>query len=392
MARELKVEMKHRPLGGTGMEPSILGLGCMRLPVIDGDNSRIDEPAAVELIRAAVDSGITYIDTAYPYHGPGWPNGGDSEVVLGRALAEDGYRDRVLIATKLTPETVSTPEECEAMLDMQLERLQTDHIDCYLLHSLNAGSWKKLVGLGALDLLDRAKADGRIRAAGFSFHDDLDVFKEIVDAYDWDFCQIQLNIVDVEFQAGLAGLRYAAEKGLGVVIMEPLKGGRLARTPPAEVCAIWDDAAVCRSPVEWALRWIWSLPEVTTVLSGMTTLEQLEENVAVASAIDVGFFSPDDYARVDAVREAYQSKLIADCTACKYCMPCPYGLDIPTYLKMLNNQSVYNDYDNVKKYYDAHDAVRASGCTACGTCEALCPQHLPIIDLMEQVAEVFERS
>lgn len=388
--REPGTAMKHRRLGSTGMEPSILGMGCMRLPVIDGDNARIDEPAAIALIREAIDLGVTYVDTAFPYHGPGWPQGGDSELVVGRALAQDGYRDKVILATKLTPETVSTPEECEAMLDNQLERLQTDHIDCYLLHSLNAESWEKLVGLGALDLLDRAKADGRIRAAGFSFHDDVDVFKRIVDAYDWDFCQIQLNIVDVEFQAGLEGLRYAADKGLGVVIMEPLKGGRLARTPPQEVCDIWDDAKVCRSPVEWALRWVWSFPEVTTVLSGMTTPEQLRENVAIASAEDVGFFSPDDYTRVDAVREAYKSKLIADCTACKYCMPCPFGLDIPTYLKMLNNQSIYNDRDNVKRFYDAHDAEPASACTACGNCEALCPQHLPIIDLMEQVSEVFD--
>lgn len=381
--------MKHRPLGSTGLTPSILGFGAMRLPVIDNDNSRIDEVAATALVREAIDSGITYIDTAFPYHSEGWPQGGNSEPFLGRALS-DGYRERVILATKLTPATVSTYEEAEAMLNSQLERLRTDHIDCYLVHSLNAEAWEKMLGLGVLDLLEKAKADGRIRFAGFSFHDSLDVFRTIVDAYEWDFCQIQLNYVDIEFQAGLEGLRYAGEKGLGVVIMEPLKGGRLARKPPEDVAAIWAQTGIERTPAEWALRWVWSFPEVSVVLSGMTTPEQLRENVAIASAEDVGFFSPRDYEAVEKVRVAFASRTVADCTACKYCMPCPFGLDIPTYLKMLNNASVYNDRDNVKTFYDAHGSAKASECTQCGTCEERCPQRLSIIELMEQVAETFE--
>lgn len=382
--------MQYRPLGSTGISPSILGFGAMRLPVVDGDNARIDEPAATALVREAIDSGVTYVDAAYPYHGPGWPQAGMCEPFLGRAL-QDGYRDRVTLATKLTPETVESPQDLEQMLDSQLTRLQTDRIDCYLVHSLTRSAWEKMLSLGVLDVLDRAKADGRIRFAGFSFHDSVDVFKEIVDSYAWDFCQIQLNYMDTEFQAGLEGLRYASDKGLGVIVMEPLKGGRLARKAPEDVERAWADSGVVRSPAEWALRWVWAQPGVSLLLSGMTTAEQLRENISIASADDVGVFSPEEYAAVERVKETFASRTVADCTGCRYCMPCPFGLDIPTYLKMLNNASIYNDRDNVKSFYDEHPHERASECTRCGTCEPRCPQHLPIPDLMEKVVDTFER-
>lgn len=381
--------MERRPLGSTGISLPVLGLGAMRLPVIDGDNARIDEDAALRLVRTAVDLGVDYIDTAYPYHGPGWPRAGASEPFIGRAL-RDGYRDRVTLATKLTPATVEKADDLERMLESQLERLCTDHIDCYLLHSLDAAAFKKLVGLGALDLLERALDDGRIRNAGFSFHDSYPVFEHIVDAWRWDFCQIQLNYMDVGFQAGLAGLRHAHGRGLGTIVMEPLKGGRLARRPPADVQAVWDATGIDRSPAEWALRWLWSMPEVTCVLSGMTTLEQLHENVAAATRPDFDVFTEAEHDAVRRAREAFADRTVADCTACGYCKPCPSGIDIPTFLKMLNNASMYDDRDGVKRFYDTHDSARASECTACRVCEGRCPQGLPVARLMERVAETFE--
>ena len=261
--------MFYRALGPNGPEVSILGFGCMRLPVVGGRQDVVDEPLATSMIRSAIEAGVNYVDTAFPYHGTSFTEPGQSELVVGRALA-DGYRERVLLATKLPSWLVKSRGDMDRFLEGQLERLGTDHLDTYLLHALNASTWKNLEAVGALEFLDAAIADGRIRYAGFSFHDELSVFKCIVDAHDWTFCQIQYNLLDVDYQAGSRGLRYAAARGLGVIVMEPLKGGRLAGRVPADVAEVWASAEVDRTPAEWALRWVWNDPDVSMLLSGMS--------------------------------------------------------------------------------------------------------------------------
>jgi uncharacterized protein len=278
--------MEYRVLGKTRARVSALGFGAMRLP-LRGDESEVDEGAAVEMIRWAVDHGVNYLDTAYVYHG------GNGEAVVGRAL-RDGYRDRVLLATKLPIWSIQHRDDCDRIFDEQLARLQTDRIDCYLLHCLQEPTWPAMRDLGVLDWAEEQQAAGRIRHFGFSFHDSYEVLVEIVDAYDWSFCQIQYNLVNEDVQAGTKGLRYAAAKGLGVIVMEPLFGGTLAEPPPT-VRQIWEAAGPQYQPVDLALRWVWNQPEVSLVLSGMSTLDQVRENVESASRAGVGTLTPAEH-------------------------------------------------------------------------------------------------
>lgn len=279
--------MQYRPFGKLGYKVSALGFGCMRFPATrDG---HIDETKATEMVRYAIDCGVNYLDSGYGYHH------GESEPFLGRAL-QDGYRAKVRLATKLLVRALEKSSDCERLLDEQMERLQTDYLDVYLLHGLRRWRWEdKVLPMGVLDFLDRALADGRIGAAGFSFHDSFGMFKEIIDAYDnWSVAQIQYNYMNEEFQAGTRGLRYATAKGLAVVIMEPLLGGKLADAPD-RIRALWDSGQAERSPAEWALQWLWGQPEVSVVLSGMSTLEQVEENVASAEHSVIGALSTGDW-------------------------------------------------------------------------------------------------
>ena len=373
--------MLYRDLGRTGERVSILGFGCMRLPVLDGRRDCIDVPLATEMLHYAIDHGVNYVDTAFPYHGSSFENPGESEGFVGGALA-GGYREKVLLATKLPPWAVESRADMDRILAGQLERLQTDHIDCYLMHGIGATSWPKLVDLGALEFMDAAKADGRIRYAGFSYHDDPPAFAPIVDAYDWDFCQIQYNYMDVDYQAGRAGLEYAAERGLGVVVMEPLKGGRLAGRTPAEVQALWDSAPVMRSPVQWALRFVWDDPRVSLLLSGMSTMEHVVENVEIAGRAVAGSLSSAEHALIEQVREAYQARIAVDCTECRYCLPCPEGITIPLILSCVNNAALFDDLAAEMAAYKfelgAGHTAPASACTECGQCEEACPQHIKV--------------
>jgi predicted aldo/keto reductase-like oxidoreductase len=374
-------------MGKTGDRLSILGYGTMRLPE---KNGRIDEARAARQIRHAIDSGVNFVDTAFPYHL------GGSEPFLGRALA-DGYRERVKLCTKLPPWSVRTRGDMDAILNSQLKRLRTGHIDYYLVHSLDGTNWKKMLKLGVLSFLDQAKEDGRIIHAGFSFHGDIASFKKIVDAYDWDVCLIQYNYLDEHNQAGTEGMRYAAEKGMGVMVMEPLRGGNLSKRPPRRIQEIWDGAPVRRSPAEWALRWVWNHPEVTLLLSGMNDEAHIAENLRIADESEPNSLTAEELSTVEKARDAYRELMRVNCTGCRYCVPCPAGVDIPLCFEMYNNRRVFGEGRSASLYY----AIRlsdisnetpsfASQCTRCGKCLRHCPQHLPIPDLLDEVVREFE--
>jgi len=363
----------------------------MRFPVKDGDSANIDEPEAMGMLHYAIDHGLNYLDSGYPYHG------GNSERFLGRAL-KGGYREKVRLATKLPTWLVEASKDLDRYLNEQLERLQTDHIDFYLLHGLRADWWHKLRDLGVREWAEGAIADGRIGHLGFSFHDEYEVLKEIVDEYDrWTLCQIQHNYMDIENQAGTKGLRYAASKGLAVVIMEPLLGGRLVN-PPDPVQQIWDSAAQKRTPVDWALQWLWNQPEVSVVLSGMSTMEQVEENVVSAGASGISTLTTEELALFDQVRERYQEPCPIPCTKCRYCMPCPNGVDIPRNFEIYNHGKMYDKPDLVRRQYAwiaqafqqgiAPDNPQAGKCIQCRECEDKCPQSILISEWMPIVHQV----
>ena len=353
----------------------------MRLPTIGGDDSQIEEEKAAQMIRYAIDCGVNYIDSAYPYHG------GMSEFLIGKAL-QDGYREKVYLATKLPSWQITSREDMDRYLNEQLERLKTDYIDFYLVHALNKDFWPLVKKHGIFDFLDSALKDGRIKYTGFSFHDNLDLFKEIIDSYPWDICQIQYNFIDENFQAGKKGLMYAASKGLGVVIMEPLRGGFLVSGPP-EIQKIWDSAETKMSPAAWALRYLWDYPEISVVLSGMSDIEQVKSNIEFA---EIGFpnsLTEQEKELISRVKEIYRSKTRVYCTDCHYCMPCSSGVNIPENFKLLRNAEMFGRVEEEKLSYSGLEG-KASNCTECGECEEKCPQKTPIREMLKEVVNLFE--
>ena len=380
--------MLYRKVPKTGDEISILGFGAMRLPLSDG---RIDEKASIELIRRCIDSGVNYVDTAWNYHS------GASEPLVAKALA-GGYREKVKLSTKMPQWLVLTRRDMDDYLEVQLRRLETDRIDYYLLHTLDGLTWDRIEALGVLEFLDSAKRVGRIVNRGFSFHGSKEDFKRIVDAHDWEFCQIQYNILDEYNQAGTEGLEYAASKNLAVIVMEPLRGGNLCRNLPAEVAALWDGAEVRRTPAEWALRWIWNRPEVTMILSGMNEQSQADENIATAAEAHPGSLSRSELELVEQVAAAYTRLMKVGCTGCQYCMPCPSGVDIQGCFLMYNHVHMFGGRKFFGFFYIARlggvmsgTPSNASLCQQCGSCIEKCPQNLAIPDLLEDVANDFER-
>ena len=373
--------MQYRGFGKLDWKVSALGFGCMRFPTKEG-NENIDEPEATRMLRYAIDHGVNYVDTAYPYHD------GNSERFLGRAL-KDGYREKVRLATKLPSWLIKAPEDFDRYLNEQLEKLQTDHINFYLLHALKEDWWHQLRDLGVLAWAEGAIADGRIGCLGFSFHDKYEVFKEIIDAYDgWAFCQIQYNYMNEEEQAGTRGLKYAVSKGLAVVIMEPLLGGKLV-SPLEPIQEFWDSAAKKRTPAGWALQWLWNQPEVSVVLSGMSTMEQVKENVASANVSALNTLTAEDLALVGRVRDRYRELCPIPCTKCGYCMPCPNCVNIPRNLEIYNEGVMYDKPDQARRAYEwLSEDERASACIQCRECEELCPQSIPISEWMVRVHEV----
>ena len=380
--------MQYRVIGRDHKKTSTFGMGCMRLPLLvkeDGTTQyeMVDEKEAIRMIRHAIDNGVTYIDTAYGYHG------GNSERVVGKALLQ-GYREQVSLATKLPVWLVKTADDFDRLLEEQLTRLQTDSLDFYLLHALNSKTWENVHKLGVLDFLDRAKKDGRIKHAGFSFHDQLPLFKEIIANYPWDMCQIQFNLLDEHYQAGLEGLQDAAERGISVVVMEPLRGGALAQKVPTDIQKVWSESEIKRSPAEWAFRWLIDFPQVSVILSGVSNMEQLDDNLRIFADAQPNALLPEEQALIARVQDLYRQKIKVGCTACNYCMPCPHGVNIPENFRLYNQAYLYDDMPSSKKGYKrlAEKLADASCCVSCGQCEPLCPQSIPIISKLAETAGV----
>lgn len=375
--------MQYRKFGKLDWQVSALGFGCMRLPTLDGKPGNIDLEQTTGMIHTAIDAGVNYFDTAYPYHEQ------KSEVALGKVL-EGGYRERVRIATKSPIWLVKESADFDRLLDEQLQRLQTQMVDFYLLHALNRGSWAKVLDLDLLRRAEAAKTDGRIRYLGFSFHDNLETFKQIVDGYDaWDFCQIQYNYMDTTVQAGTEGLHYAVAKELAVVIMEPLLGGKLALDLPA-TRPLWDSAAQKRTPAGWALQWLWNQPEVSVVLSGMSTLEQVEENIRSASTSGPGVLSAAEVELVSRACDVINDLSPIPCTRCEYCLPCPNGVNIPRNFDVYNRVAMYDAMDDCRSEYQRWipDEQKAAACIQCDECLSKCPQEILISTWLPVVEEV----
>ena len=380
--------MHYRKFGKLDWDVSALGFGAMRLPIIGGDTKNIDQPEAIKMIRHSIDNGVNYVDTAYPYHG------GESEKVVGKAL-KDGYREEVRLATKMPSWLVEKYEDFDKYLNEQLEKLDTTHIDYYLLHGLNTKRWPLLKELGVFEWAEKVKEDGRIKYLGFSFHGEYPVFEQILeDAEHFTFCQIQLNYMDTEYQAGIKGLKLAAEKGLAVVIMEPIKGGKLGVTPPQDVIDVWAKSEVRRTPADWALQWVWNLPDVSVVLSGMSEMRHVEENLVSASKSGPGTLKAYELALVEEAKNAYLNLGFVGCTACNYCMPCPSGVAIPEILGLYNEYYQSGQSDEIKtKYWEQiTPETHSSNCISCAACEAQCPQNLPIIKFMGETARMFRQT
>ena len=389
--------MQYRKMGSLDWEVSALGFGAMRLPSRRFSLMGADFEESKRIIRYGIDRGINYVDTAWFYHM------GESEKVLGEIL-KDGYRDKIKLVTKLPMPLVRRTEDFERFLNQQMDRLQTDFIDIYLFHSMNAGAFEKMKRLGLIEKMEEAQRQGRIGHIGFSFHDTQPVFREIIDYYDWDMTQIQYNYMDTAIQATTDGLEYAHSKGIAVVVMEPVKGGTLAN-PPAEAVEVMDSSSVQRTPVDWALQFIWNKPEVATVLSGMSNMQQVVENCDSAERSGVNSLSGEENEVIDRLAEIYRKKILVPCTACEYCMPCPHGVNIPQNFAILNTLSFeqsgirrFQTRRGYRKMVGNPDQVsennpngNASICTECGICVEKCPQEINIPVELEKVHAILRK-
>jgi predicted aldo/keto reductase-like oxidoreductase len=382
--------MQYKQIGNSDRNGSILGFGCMRLPLREDSTGKsgferqqdIDEEKAIEMIEYAIEHGVNYFDSAYMYHG------GKSEEFLGKAMKN--RRDKFIITTKSPVNMMRTSDDLNRILDEQLKRLNMDYLDFYLLHGMDRKGWDKGKELGVLSFLDKILKDGRAKYAGFSFHDEYKTFKEIIDAYDWTVCQIQYNYFDENYQAGKKGLKYAASKGIGVIIMEPLRGGRLTNNIPEEVQKIWSSAKRQWSPAEWGLRWIWDQSEVSLLLSGMTTLDQVKENIRIAENASMNSVTTEDFVILKKVSDAYRSLIKVDCTECGYCSSCPNEIPIPMIFSLYNDYFMFKDLDRVRMMYNMWipPEKQASNCVMCGECQDKCPQHLEIIEYLKEAHDL----
>ncbi len=379
--------MLCRKFNKTGIDLSILGFGCMRLPIIDNKPEKIDYTKAKQLLHYAIEHGVNYIDTAYFYHATVFGQKGESEPFVGDALS-GGWRKKVHLATKMPLFFLRHKGQMETFLKEQLERLRTDYLDFYLLHGLNGETWDRVRDLGVREFLDKKKAEGKFRFSGFSFHGEAEDFIRICNEYDWTFAQIQYNYMDKDFQAGIKGLRYAADKGMGLVVMEPLKGGKLAQNLPEEMTSVFNAFPVKRTPAEWALRFVWNEAGVSSLLSGMNSMEQVVENIRVADDGIPNSLGKDELLIFDTLKNVMGVRIKADCTACRYCMPCESGVDIPGVLAALNNAAIWNDPNPWLTGYIRVNG-KAGKCTECKKCEEICPQGLQVSAFMKEALSIF---
>lgn len=368
--------MKYRTLAGEKV--SVLGFGCMRFPITSDNAADIDEEKTTNMLHYAVENGVNYFDTAYVYHNR------KSEDFIGKALKP--FRNEIHIATKCPTWEVKCEDDFDRILEDQLKKLDTDYIDFYLMHALDKDRFDNIVlKFNLIDKLNKAKAEGKIHHIGFSFHDDLDTFKRIIDSYPaWEFCQIQLNYINTEYQAGLEGLEYAHKKGLDVIIMEPLLGGKLANPSPQVADVLSDE----KSPVEWAMDFLWNREEVSLLLSGMGAMEQVKSNIEYADKAEVGMLTDDNLDMLKRTKEVFDKMALVPCTKCAYCMPCPFGLDIPKTFEAYNATASLG-MDRAKSIY-SEISKGADQCKKCKKCEKVCPQNIKISSLMTKIAEIFK--
>ena len=381
--------MLYNKLGKTNLEVSRLGFGTMRLPTT-GSNDEIIESEAIEMLTYGIENGINIIDTAYPYHSKTLDGSGESETFVGEFLKENNYREDILLSTKSPSWAIEKKEDFDFYLDEQLKKLQTDYIDIYLLHSLTVPDWEKVKGLDVLDFLDDCLTTGKVKHVGFSSHIEVDYLIEIIDEYPkWEVVMTQMNYLDEYYQSGVMGLDYLKETNIGSMIMEPLRGGRLVQNIPNEVQTLWDSADVKRTPVEWALQYLWNRDDVDCVLSGMTSLNQVKENIEIANKIDE--ISENDQELIREVARTYRTFLGNNCTRCGYCMPCPHGVDIINCLTEYNIAHMLNDPKaSAMQYFSLiDDDSRADSCVQCMECIPFCTQMLDIPEELVKVHEYF---
>ncbi len=392
-------------MGSLNWDVSVLGFGAMRFPMID--QTTVNEEEAIKMIRYAIDNGVNYIDTAYPYHN------GESEVIVGKALKE-GYRDKVYLTTKLPMWAVKNSEDFDKFLSEQIDRLQSNP-DIYLFHGLTKNRLEKIKKLNLIEKMEDAKERGLLKYIGFSFHDNFEVFKEIIDYYKWDCCQIQFNYLDVEYQAGTKGVEYAGSKNIALIIMEPIRGGKLAITEnkldtKPELRTILDNSKIKRTLADWALQFVWNHPEVCVVLSGMSNMQQVKENIESANTSAINSLTKDELKTISKLRKTYDKYDLVPCTSCRYCLPCPNGVSITWIFRLLNELGYWGEErkDRLLFFYDRmaktpeelekrlleEEEVEgaASLCIQCGECLEKCPQQIDIPDMMERVNGIFKEG
>jgi len=377
--------MQFRKFGKTNLDISVLGFGLMRLPVLDNDPSRINYPEAEEMVKYAVENGINYFDTAYVYHK------GQSEVFLGDVLKKNNWRNKFKIATKLPFWHISSKKDLDRILEEQLVKLQTDYIDFYLLHALDTEKWNGFQKMDVLSWLDKKIKQGKIKYAGFSFHDEYPVFKEIINSYNWTFCLVQHDYLDIDYQAGIKGINLASEKNIAVVTMEPLKGGKLVN-PSEKIKSIWESAENKKSPVEWAFDYLWDKPQINTVLSGMSALSQLKENIKFANNSKINILTKKDELLFEKIRKEYQKIKTIPCSKCNYCSICPQKINIPSMLELKNELTVFNNKDKfVNKIIDMKNKGEFNQCLECRKCEDVCPQKIKISEEIKSIEKIISQ-
>jgi predicted aldo/keto reductase-like oxidoreductase len=365
----------------------VLGFGVKQLPLSEKHPETINEVKSIRILRYAIDHGVNYLSLGYIYNGRQYEN---LSRLLGQTL-QDGYRQKVKIAVSLPPFSTGSSSDFDSYLNEQLKLLQTDSIDFYLLGDLNSETWPRLEGLGVLPWAETALNDKRIGKLGFSFHDHYQALREILSAYDnWSLCQFQYSYMDIDHHPGIGGLKYAADKGLAIVVSDPLKGGWLTTEPPESVAGVWADDSPKRTLAEWGLRWVWNLPEVSTVVSDMSSMDQVVENIALAESAEPNSLTIAEQVLVSRVRDAYRKLKPIPCTTCRGCMPCPQGIDVPRIFELYNDAIMYNDIDKIRSMYNTEGHC-IDKCNECGACVKACGKSIDIMDWLKKVEDLLAR-